>query len=115
MESPLEMTRCFTFQQAVANDTKERSEMVRAKMVVTEKLDRWQTWNGGQKQSVVKLSAVTGEANKTWAKYTPSGSIELSIDNPEAVDAFKLGESYFVDFSIAPAKEVDEITKAIAT
>lgn len=47
----------------------------------------------------VILTAVSGEENKTWAKYTPSGRIELQIDNPEAYSAFALGGTYFVDFT----------------
>jgi hypothetical protein len=30
---------------------------------------------------------------------TPSGHIELQIDNPAAVGQFKNGESYYVDFN----------------
>jgi hypothetical protein len=59
-------------------------------------------------QKTVELSPVNDDANKTWSKYTPSGAIQLTINNPEAFEAFKPGETYFVDFSQAPAKESDE-------
>jgi hypothetical protein len=32
----------------------------------------------------------------------------MSIDNPAALEQFKAGEHYFVDFSPAPAAESDE-------
>lgn len=56
----------------------------------------------------VELSPVQGPENSTWSKYTPGGSIKLTINNPEAFSAFKIGEYYFVDFTPAPAKEADE-------
>lgn len=38
----------------------------------------------------VKLRPVYGdsEENKTWSKWTPAGSLELVIDNPEALALF---------------------------
>ena len=64
--------------------------------------------HGAKPTTAVVLTAVTDDANKTWARYTPRGKIELSIDNPDAYDQFELGGTYFVDFSVAPAKEADE-------
>lgn len=52
---------------------------------------------------VVKLTAVSDDANKNWSQYTPSGSIELAITNPDAVRQFTVGGYYYVDFSPAPA------------
>lgn len=41
--------------------------------------------------------------NKTWAKYTPSGHIELFIDNPAAVSEFREAHEFYVDFTpVAP-------------
>jgi hypothetical protein len=54
----------------------------------------------------VKLQAVTrGEHNKNWAKYTPSGSIQMTIKNESAADWFvgQLGKEIAVRFSPAPA------------
>lgn len=83
--------------------------MVRCKMICTEKIERVSAYQvHSPKIAIVKLSAVSSDTNKTWAKYTPSGSIELSIDNPDAVDRFVLGQTYFVDFSEAPLLEADE-------
>ena len=48
----------------------------------------------------VKMSAVVGMGgdNTDWAKYTPSGTIEKTIDNPAAQGFFKPGADYYVDF-----------------
>jgi hypothetical protein len=48
----------------------------------------------------VKLGAVGGEANKEWASATPSGSIEMTIGNPDALEWFnkKLGETVEITF-----------------
>jgi hypothetical protein len=53
--------------------------------------------------AVVKLAAVYGDGkgNETWSKYTPQGSLEMTITNPAAIEAFELGKSYFLD--ITPA------------
>ncbi len=61
---------------------------------------------GDTKQIV--LQAVTDEANKTWAKWTPCGKIEMSINNPDAFNQFSPGQTFFVDFSPAPEKQADE-------
>ncbi len=57
-------------------------------------------------QEVVRLTVAQGPGNESWSKWTPSGSIEMAITNPEAVAALKLGQHYFVDFT--PATEVGE-------
>jgi len=51
----------------------------------------------------VKLQPVTSgsEENREFWKYTPSGSIELSISNPEAAKIFEPGREYYVDFTPA--------------
>lgn len=56
----------------------------------------------------IRLCAVGGDDNASWSKYTPSGNIELQVTNHAAYNAFVLGESYFVDFTRAPALESDE-------
>lgn len=54
---------------------------------------------------IVKMQAVSrGEHNKNWAKYTPSGQIQMTIKNPGAADWFmeRLGVEVSVVFSAAP-------------
>lgn len=60
-----------------------------------------------QGSKTVKLQAVTSaghnDPNKSWSKWTPSGSIELQITNPEAFNQFEVNKDYFVDFTPADA------------
>lgn len=55
--------------------------------------------NPGQTCAVVKLAAVYGEENQDWSKYTPQGTVEMTITNPAAVEAFALGASYILEFT----------------
>lgn len=85
--------------------------MVRAKVrCVTVKTvaSNYGSGAGTIEQNQVELTPVQDPANSTWSKYTPGGSINLTISNPDAFNAFKPGETYFVDFTPAPAKEADE-------
>jgi hypothetical protein len=112
------MTRCeprATFDVKAATDRlvrfvrqqKDTPMIVRCKMRVMEKSDQanYDPKVQGATSSVVKLRAVTTEGNENWSKWTPSGSIELQITNPAAVEALKLGESFYVDFTPAPPTE----------
>lgn len=58
------------------------------------------------RQAKVTLTPVTGgsEENKSFWAYTPSGQIEMTITNPDAVDHFQPGQEYYVDFSPAMAE-----------
>lgn len=51
---------------------------------------------------VVKLKASSrGEQNKTWAQFTPSGTMELTVNNPAAAAFFAehLGQDLELRFS----------------
>lgn len=50
--------------------------------------------------------------NYSWSKWTPSGSIELTITNPLAYEQFKPGKTYFVDFQQEVEAEVAPSTAA---
>jgi hypothetical protein len=69
-----------------------QSKTVLAKGSLTEK---------GYATSIVEFFPAYGPGNESWSKHTPSGSIKLSITNQEAMDAFEIGEYYFVDFAVA--------------
>jgi hypothetical protein len=58
---------------------------------------------GNVDQERVKLIAVTADTpeNKAWSKWTPSGSFEVLITNPEAIGKIEVGKSYFIDLTIA--------------
>lgn len=84
---------------------------VRAKMIchsIEEKLN----WSKEDATAdVVKLRAVSdgSDENKAWAAATPQGSVELQIDNPDAVGQFEVGKSYYVTFTEAVEDQPDEL------
>jgi hypothetical protein len=55
------------------------------------------------------MSAVCGKPfdengiseDNTYAKYCPAGSMSLTVNNPALAGAFKVGEKYYLDFTIA--------------
>ena len=51
----------------------------------------------------VELRPVTSgsEENKSFSQYTPSGSLKLTITNPDALGYFVAGKEYYIDFSDA--------------
>jgi hypothetical protein len=67
--------------------------MVRAKFKVDSKTE---TVNG----KTVKLQVVAHDSpeNKSYFKWTPNGTIEMGILNPEASEQFEVGKEYYVDF-----------------
>ena len=85
--------------------------MVRAKFRCT-KIVKTAYFGAPQDSDEVVLSAVSDAANQGWCKYTPSGELRMCINNPAALDQFKIGEYYFLDFTVAPAKEADEAVKS---
>lgn len=79
---------------------------IRAKFYVNSvTLSKW-----GPDQEIlhtVKMSPVMGsgnasDENKSFWKYTPTGSLELGTINAAAGAAFEIGKSYYLDFSPAP-------------
>lgn len=39
--------------------------------------------------------------DQRFAKATPSGFIEMYVDNPAALEQFELGKQYYIDFTPA--------------
>lgn len=37
--------------------------------------------------------------DNTFARYTPSGALSLTITNPDLVGKFKVGQTFYVDFT----------------
>jgi len=55
-------------------------------------------------QKLIAFNPVIGgsDENKSFAKYTPAGSISLNISyETQASNFFEEGKEYFVDFSVA--------------
>lgn len=45
------------------------------------------------------------DENNTYAKFSPSGRLELTIANPELMGQFTVGEEYYLDFTLASVAE----------
>ena len=43
------------------------------------------------------------EEDKAFWKYTPSGHLEMHIDNPPAADLFEIGQAYYLTFERVPS------------
>ncbi len=41
------------------------------------------------------------EENAKFHKYTPSGEVSMTVDNPAASEQFEIGKQYYVDFTPA--------------
>lgn len=41
------------------------------------------------------------DENNTFAKFSPSGMLSLTIANPALLNQFKEGEEYYLDFTLA--------------
>jgi hypothetical protein len=46
----------------------------------------------------VYSSEATSEMRKFW-EATPNGNFQMTITNPEAFKAFRLGKMYYIDFT----------------
>lgn len=72
------------------------SATTRLKMHVTSvKSNRLQ--DGGYDSDEIRLTAVYGDANKSWSKWTPSGQLTFTVTNPEV--RILPGKYYFVDLT----------------
>lgn len=76
---------------------------VRLKFFVSSKQEAANT-PGGEKVGSGKLSPVTtgSEENKSFYRWTPSGSIEFSSINQSALDALPLGAEVYIDLKVVP-------------
>jgi hypothetical protein len=44
------------------------------------------------------------DENNTYAKFSPSASLQLNVANPALIGKFETGTEYYVDFTPAPKK-----------
>ena len=52
------------------------------------------------------------DENNTYAKFTPSGSVELTIQNPALLGKFTVGDEYYLDFTkVESAAKQEEKTE----
>ena len=69
---------------------------VRAKVTCTSLAGSWVHFD-----TVYETDAQKSDENVRFTKATPSGSIQLLIDNEDARKQFEQGKSYYVDFTQA--------------
>ncbi len=78
-------------------------QTVRAKfrlVSITEHAD----WNA----KTLKFQALYDDSipeDRRFAAATPTGTLEMTVDNPSALERFKLGEYYYLDSSPVPCAE----------
>ena len=65
------------------------------------KVDSVTLWESGSE--TLKFSAVTnGTAeDNLFHKFTPYGTMEISVSNPDLFGKFKPGQEYYLDFTLA--------------
>lgn len=78
--------------------------MVTAKFQV-QQISRNKSYSGTGEMQTILLTPVTSgsEENKRFYAATPSGRIELSCVNAEAVKEFDLGMEVYIDFRPVPS------------
>lgn len=67
--------------------------------------------DGQPSQERLRFSAVSAKAypadgsdeDNTFARYTPSASLEMTITNPALLGKFRKGQVFYLDFTEAPA------------
>lgn len=74
--------------------------MVRGKFVLREVI-RYSF--GGDSRELVFYAQYDPDLpeDQRYAEATPSGKIEMNVDNPAALAQFELGKAYYVDFTAA--------------
>lgn len=58
------------------------------------------SWDTGVE--ILTFHAVSGgsEENEHFARYTPSGDLSITVDNPKLVGTFTLGAFYYLDLTL---------------
>lgn len=77
---------------------------IRAKMQLTHVTE---TVRGNQGDKILKFAAVYDQTipeERRFQKATPTAEFTMTVNNPLALEQFKLGEKYYVDFSPAPSE-----------
>lgn len=75
--------------------------IIRAKMRCIKKTSSKSAYgpSGTTDSESVEFQPVVGPGNEEWSKWTPSGSLTMQINNPDAVAKTEVGKDYFIDIS----------------
>jgi hypothetical protein len=62
------------------------------------------SWSPTVKEITMQaVSADDVEENRRFHKYTPMGSLTITVDNPPASDQLTIGKYFYVDFTEVPS------------
>jgi hypothetical protein len=83
---------------------------MRAKMCVGSVTPFWPDAEGKPQQELLYLHGVAAkqypedgaDENNTYAKFSPSISLQLTLANPALLGKFAVGDTFYVDFTPAP-------------
>lgn len=76
--------------------------MMRAKMKVTSVVSHSETFEELTFNAVSRNEGYPedgSDENNTYAKWTPSAELKMSITNPELIGKFSIGQEFYVDFT----------------
>lgn len=83
------------------------STSMRAKMVVSN-VTQYKTPEGKVGSEVLEFRAVCKsdgygpdgkDENNSFATWTPSANLAMTVNNPDLVDKMKIGDTFYVDFT----------------
>lgn len=87
----------YDFSQNISGMSILKMEKTRCKFLVTAiTRTNWSPTGATLKLDTVYDSTIPED--QRFAKATPSGHIEISVDNPAAVEFLELGKAFYVDF-----------------
>lgn len=88
------------------------STRMRAKFLV-EKVDKYESGQSLQMRPVCadQYGANGENEDNDFARWTPGGSLQMTITNPDLFDQFNVGDKYYLDFTkveeVAPKAEYE--------
>lgn len=77
--------------------------MMRAKMKVT-KVEQYENYENLTLNAVCKSGGYPADGSdedNTFAKFTPTAELKMSINNPALLGKIKPGQKFYVDFTLA--------------
>lgn len=77
------------------------SATMRAKFYCSQAEGSDSEW-GGDPYEKLYFQPVVGDGskeNESFSKYTPSGSLEMTVTNPALIGQIKIGDTFYLDFT----------------
>lgn len=90
------------FVDSLVTEIKSRQEMKMVRGKFTLQSITHHSWSPtAQTFKFMAVYDTATEENARFAKATPNGSLEMTVDNPPAQAFFEIGKNYYLDFSKA--------------